>query len=398
MAVGALLDFISGAVPRAPLWMRHLRLEWLFRLVIEPGRLWRRYIVGNPVFLARVLRQKLYARRGRGKPSVNSRFVPHAGARPRSAPTTRTTAIVTASYAPDFERCRLLCETIDRFVTGASHHYILVEQRDVALFRQLADARPHRRQRARPAARLAAPLRRSAQPVQPARLAQPEDAAAARLARAAAPAHRDRRACRPETLWSTAIPTSPSSSRSIARVFWRDGMVRLFRRDDAHRRRARATSRSGRANAGTALGIAASPAVAARLHRDADRLAARDGRGDVPAHRGKCIRQHWVEAVASARKFSECMHLWPLRRRSRSAAPAISTAPRNSAACTGSATPHVRSRVPRLHRRDDAGAGGDRHAVLHRHRCLDASAACSERDGQRRRSRHTAFAGRRNAL
>jgi exopolysaccharide biosynthesis WecB/TagA/CpsF family protein len=59
IAVGALLDFLSGAVPRAPSWMRRLRLEWLFRLAIEPGRLWRRYLVGNPLFLARVLRQKL---------------------------------------------------------------------------------------------------------------------------------------------------------------------------------------------------------------------------------------------------------------------------------------------------------------------------------------------------
>lgn len=50
------------------------------------------------------------------------------------------TAIVTASYAPDFERCRLLCETLDRHVTGARHHYILVEGRDVNLFRQLERA------------------------------------------------------------------------------------------------------------------------------------------------------------------------------------------------------------------------------------------------------------------
>jgi exopolysaccharide biosynthesis WecB/TagA/CpsF family protein len=60
IAVGALLDFLSGAVPRAPYWMRRLRLEWLFRLSIEPGRLWRRYVVGNPLFLARVLRQKFF--------------------------------------------------------------------------------------------------------------------------------------------------------------------------------------------------------------------------------------------------------------------------------------------------------------------------------------------------
>ena len=58
-AVGALLDFLSGAVPRAPQWMRSARLEWLFRLVIEPGRLWRRYMLGNPIFLLHVISQKL---------------------------------------------------------------------------------------------------------------------------------------------------------------------------------------------------------------------------------------------------------------------------------------------------------------------------------------------------
>ncbi|TIQ84237.1 MAG: glycosyltransferase, partial [Mesorhizobium sp.] len=61
-AVGALLDFLSGTVPRAPLWMRRLRLEWLFRLWIEPGRLWRRYVVGNPLFLWRVIGQKFLRR------------------------------------------------------------------------------------------------------------------------------------------------------------------------------------------------------------------------------------------------------------------------------------------------------------------------------------------------
>lgn len=61
IAVGALLDFLSGAVPRAPRWMRRLRLEWLFRMLIEPRRLWRRYVVGNPLFLARVLFQKFRA-------------------------------------------------------------------------------------------------------------------------------------------------------------------------------------------------------------------------------------------------------------------------------------------------------------------------------------------------
>lgn len=57
--VGALFDFLSGQVPRAPYWMRTVGAEWLFRLVIEPHRLWRRYLLGNPRFLARVLMQRL---------------------------------------------------------------------------------------------------------------------------------------------------------------------------------------------------------------------------------------------------------------------------------------------------------------------------------------------------
>ena len=52
-----------------------------------------------------------------------------------------TSAIVTPSYGPDFERCRLLCETLDRFVTGFDRHYLLVEHRDVALFRSLESPR-----------------------------------------------------------------------------------------------------------------------------------------------------------------------------------------------------------------------------------------------------------------
>lgn len=63
IAVGALLDFLSGAFPRAPAWVRRLRMEWIFRLALEPRRLWRRYVVGNPVFLARVLAQKIARRR-----------------------------------------------------------------------------------------------------------------------------------------------------------------------------------------------------------------------------------------------------------------------------------------------------------------------------------------------
>lgn len=56
LGVGAFLDFASGRVVRAPGWMNRLGVEWLFRLVQEPGRLWRRYVVGNPLFLWRAWR------------------------------------------------------------------------------------------------------------------------------------------------------------------------------------------------------------------------------------------------------------------------------------------------------------------------------------------------------
>ena len=51
IGVGAAFDFISGAKPQAPLWMRKSGLEWVFRLLSEPRRLWRRYLIGNVEFL-----------------------------------------------------------------------------------------------------------------------------------------------------------------------------------------------------------------------------------------------------------------------------------------------------------------------------------------------------------
>lgn len=59
VGVGAFLDFSAGVVPRAPAWMNRLWLEWLYRLIQEPRRMWRRYVLGNPLFLARVLRARL---------------------------------------------------------------------------------------------------------------------------------------------------------------------------------------------------------------------------------------------------------------------------------------------------------------------------------------------------
>lgn len=55
---GAIIDFIGGKVTRAPQWMRSLGIEWLYRLIKEPRRLFRRYVIGNFAFLWRVFRLK----------------------------------------------------------------------------------------------------------------------------------------------------------------------------------------------------------------------------------------------------------------------------------------------------------------------------------------------------
>lgn len=55
-AVGAAFDFSAGTKREAPAWLSPLGLEWLFRLLSEPRRLWRRYLIGNPIFLWEVLK------------------------------------------------------------------------------------------------------------------------------------------------------------------------------------------------------------------------------------------------------------------------------------------------------------------------------------------------------
>ncbi len=66
IAGGAILDFISGRVKRAPVWMRKIRLEWVYRLCIEPGRLWRRYITGNLLFFWHLAKLKSLSIRNHG--------------------------------------------------------------------------------------------------------------------------------------------------------------------------------------------------------------------------------------------------------------------------------------------------------------------------------------------
>lgn len=67
---GAVFDYISGKLNRAPRWMNDHGLEWLGRLLIEPGRLWKRYLIGNPLFIWRILKQKIALTRNHDHPEV----------------------------------------------------------------------------------------------------------------------------------------------------------------------------------------------------------------------------------------------------------------------------------------------------------------------------------------
>ncbi len=56
IGVGGLFDYYSGVTERAPRWVREIGMEWAWRILQEPGRMWKRYIIGNPLFLYRVWR------------------------------------------------------------------------------------------------------------------------------------------------------------------------------------------------------------------------------------------------------------------------------------------------------------------------------------------------------
>ncbi len=58
LPVGALFDYLADDMPRAPNWMTEHGLEWLGRLIVEPGRLWKRYLLGNPRFILSVIRER----------------------------------------------------------------------------------------------------------------------------------------------------------------------------------------------------------------------------------------------------------------------------------------------------------------------------------------------------
>lgn len=59
VGIGVSFELVSGMVQRAPVWMQKKGLEWFFRLLVEPSRLWKRYLLGNTLFLWLVLKQRV---------------------------------------------------------------------------------------------------------------------------------------------------------------------------------------------------------------------------------------------------------------------------------------------------------------------------------------------------
>lgn len=57
--IGAVFDFFAGTVERAPIWWQEHGLEWAYRLIKEPKRMWRRYIIGNSLFLWNISKEKI---------------------------------------------------------------------------------------------------------------------------------------------------------------------------------------------------------------------------------------------------------------------------------------------------------------------------------------------------
>lgn len=58
--IGAVFDFFAGTYQRAPEWFQQHGLEWLYRLLKEPRRMWRRYVLGNPLFIWNVMKEKIF--------------------------------------------------------------------------------------------------------------------------------------------------------------------------------------------------------------------------------------------------------------------------------------------------------------------------------------------------
>lgn len=215
------------------------------------------------------------------------------------------TAIVTASYAPDFERCRLLCDTLDRHVTGARHHYILVEGRDVNLFRQLERAGrtviDERDLLPRWLHVVDDPLSLFRRRVWLSFRTKPlRGWHVQQMRRIAIAAHVD------EDVLVYVDSDVAFLKPFDCGVFQRDGKVRLFRRDGAMADRAPDDHQIWSRNAGHALGIA-SPTVSPHDYISTLISWRRSSVTDMCARIEAIHGRDWVEVLGAARKFSECL-------------------------------------------------------------------------------------------
>ena len=63
--IGAVFDFYAGTMKRAPQWWQDHSLEWFYRFILEPRRMWRRYVIGNPLFLWNVMKEYVHIHKKR---------------------------------------------------------------------------------------------------------------------------------------------------------------------------------------------------------------------------------------------------------------------------------------------------------------------------------------------
>jgi hypothetical protein len=213
--------------------------------------------------------------------------------------------MVTASYAPDFDRCRLLCETADRHVTGITHHYILVEGRDVPLFRQFESSR---RTVVDERDLLPGWLRAFADPLSGFRRriwlslrTQPlRGWHVQQLRRIAIAAHAGE-----DMLVFCDSDVAFLKTFDVSR-FRRSGKTRLFRRDSALLGAGLDEHRVWSANAASALGL--EPGIGDG-HDYITTLIAWDRRTVLAMCRRieEVTGRHWVAALGRARRFSECL-------------------------------------------------------------------------------------------
>lgn len=94
--IGAVFDFYAGTIKRSPAWMINSGCEWLYRLVKEPKRMWRRYLVGNPKFIYSIVAEKAFYRRQRTNYNITDTGPAGSNLTPVNPPETGRTSYFSA--------------------------------------------------------------------------------------------------------------------------------------------------------------------------------------------------------------------------------------------------------------------------------------------------------------